>query len=321
MKRADARQVEDPAECRRRRRRGTTPRRLRRASARARSKACTPAESTNCSCAGRRPRGGRHRAPARCLPPRPRTAAPVAASRSPRRVDHGAPAAHDRPGHRSAPQRSARAVSLRPRSGARCPPNGDNQAVLGDQLVRRRGDRRLRPVVHVELGVQPLDVRLHRLHRQVQLVGDLGVGQPPGDQREHLRLPIGQLDDPRWRAVRRRRPSNPTASPATMRSMLSTSRSADRVFSTTPDTPTSCAALTNSGAASHVYSTTWLGACRRGPSRPPGRACGGGRRTCRTGRRRPARVGPSPVSSSTTSTRWPYGASMAARHGRRPRSR
>ena len=94
--------------------------------------------------------------------------------------------------------------------------------------------------------------------------------------------------------------------------MLSTSRSAERVFSTTPETPISSAARTNGGAASHVYSTTWRARARRGPSRPPGPACGGARRTCRTGRRRPARVGMPPASSSTTAMRLAYGASIAA---------
>ena len=63
------------------------------------------------------------------------------------------------------------------------------------QLVARRGDGGLGPVVDVELGVEPLDVRLDRLDRQVQLVGDLGVGQALGDQRQDLRLAVGEVDD------------------------------------------------------------------------------------------------------------------------------
>src|SRR5215813_3119423 len=51
----------------------------------------------------------------------------------------------------------------------------------------------LDPVAAVQLGQEPAHVRLDRGHAQVQARGDLGVGHPGGDQREHLALALGEL--------------------------------------------------------------------------------------------------------------------------------
>src|SRR5215211_994905 len=48
------------------------------------------------------------------------------------------------------------------------------------------------PVPQPELGQHPADVGLDGRLADVQLMGDLGVGPAPGDQLQHLPLPVGQ---------------------------------------------------------------------------------------------------------------------------------
>src|SRR5690606_19514131 len=48
------------------------------------------------------------------------------------------------------------------------------------------------PVVDTELRHGPVDVRLHRRRAEVELVGDLDVRLPGGDESEDLPLPIGE---------------------------------------------------------------------------------------------------------------------------------
>src|SRR5215472_12263533 len=52
-------------------------------------------------------------------------------------------------------------------------------------------DHKLHPVPRAELGEQVVYVRLDRGLGDDKLGGDLGVGQAPGDQGEHLALPPG----------------------------------------------------------------------------------------------------------------------------------
>ena len=49
------------------------------------------------------------------------------------------------------------------------------------------------PVAQLQLGEHVVDVRLDRALADKQLGGDLGVGHPEADQRQHLTLPGGQL--------------------------------------------------------------------------------------------------------------------------------
>ena len=172
-------------------------------------------------------------------------------------------------------------------AGLAVPRTGTIRRHAGIELVGRRGDRRLRPVVHVELGVQPLDVRLHRLDREVQLVGDLGVGEALGRS-----APAPPTRD---RRARRRACRAPSGGPASKPDRLAghdpldavdergrpIGSSARRRRRRSPGPP-----RTNSGAGVPRVQHDVLGVARRGPSRRPGRACGDGRRTCRTGRRR-----------------------------------
>ena len=59
-------------------------------------------------------------------------------------------------------------------------------------LEARREDRSLRASLHAELGEQVRHVVLDRLLGQVQLVGDLPVGEPVGDEGEDLALLPGE---------------------------------------------------------------------------------------------------------------------------------
>ena len=71
--------------------------------------------------------------------------------------------------------------------------SGHGQRLAGAARRTRRFERRLRPVADTELREQPPDVRLDRVHRQVQLLGDLAVAHPECDQREHLVLSHRQI--------------------------------------------------------------------------------------------------------------------------------
>jgi hypothetical protein len=66
----------------------------------------------------------------------------------------------------------------------------------GDQTALVGGHHHLGAVAEVELGEDPPDVGLDRLLGDDQVAGDLGVGQPAGDERQHLGLALGELLDP-----------------------------------------------------------------------------------------------------------------------------
>ena len=59
-----------------------------------------------------------------------------------------------------------------------------------------REDRGLHPVAAPGLGEHVGDVGLHRAHRQVQPLGDLGVVEPGADQGQHVALARGELRTP-----------------------------------------------------------------------------------------------------------------------------
>src|SRR3954470_11891930 len=87
-------------------------------------------------------------------------------------------------------------------AGSGCGPRRSDQAAFG----RPAGE--LAPVAELELAEHRADVRLHRLHADEQLLGDLLVGVAAGDQPEHLAFPGGELVELRvalGRRVRRER--------------------------------------------------------------------------------------------------------------------
>src|SRR5262245_47296674 len=71
-------------------------------------------------------------------------------------------------------------------------PPGLARGGIGDAGLVGDHDQ-LDPVAAVQLGQEPAHVGLDRGHAQVQARGDLGVGHPGGDQREHLVLALGEL--------------------------------------------------------------------------------------------------------------------------------
>ena len=64
-------------------------------------------------------------------------------------------------------------------------------AQLSQSAIDRR-ERRLRPVLDAQLGVDMLDVVTRRFLGDDQLSSDLAVGPALRDQPQHLNLPRGQ---------------------------------------------------------------------------------------------------------------------------------